>query len=78
MIDLSRAEYYEDRGIVEVRCAECGKVVEVPCTKKQWNELNAREKCIQDIMPDISPGIREMFMTGWCDDCFPSEEEEDI
>ena len=29
-----------------------------------------RTRPIQDILPDVNPGIREMFRSGWCDICF--------
>ena len=49
-----------------------------------YDELAAYElgkKLIQDAMPSLDAGHREMFMTGICPDCFsrimPPEEDED-
>lgn len=54
-------------------CRTCGKKVEIPVTTSQFDELmNWRQshKRISDIAPSLSAGLREMFISGICPDCW--------
>ena len=57
-------------GVISVYCKECGHCEEIPGTAEMYNAIVNRTMPIQDILPDVSPGIREMFRSGWCDICF--------
>lgn len=66
-----RGEYKD--GICTVKCTGCGKEFKIPMTQHQWDALGKGYGHIQDILPmgEYTPEQRELFMTGWCDECFP-------
>lgn len=52
-------------------CIYCGKRVEIQVTEEQAKELAApQRRHIQDILPNLEPGIREMFISGLCEYCY--------
>jgi hypothetical protein len=51
-------------------CTKCGKEYTIEATDKQLKMLHSGEYHIQDIFPDISPDIREIFISGICGKCF--------
>lgn len=54
-------------------CKTCGKKVEIPVTTTQFDELlNWRQspRKLTEIAPSLSAGLREMFISGICPDCW--------
>ena len=60
--------YDATNNMLHARCIECGETVSIPCTDMQYRRL-MREP-IQCVFPDVSPDIREIFISGICGDCF--------
>ena len=63
-------------------CACCGREIELPVTKDQFDRLSRAsqsDELIQDVAPDVAPEWREMFISGTCPECwdamFASDEE---
>jgi hypothetical protein len=48
----------------------CGKEFTIEATDDQLKMLQSGEYHIQEIFPYVSPDIRELFITGWCGECF--------
>jgi hypothetical protein len=73
-------EYDDELKCAIVRCVWCGKYYAVPMTQEQYRMIEDRTACIQNILPDHSPGERELFISGTCDKCwddmFSFDEEE--
>lgn len=63
---------------IGVHCTHCGQVVELPITEERLLSWDGRTH-IQDHFPELTPGQREMFLSGICPKCwdeiFPPEEE---
>lgn len=55
---------------VEMTCLFCHTSHVKLMTPAQLNELELREKPIQEILPDWSPNERELMISGTCGDCF--------
>ena len=55
---------------VSIKCNECGKEYKFDITKEQYNKYTSREGLIQDIFPEISSELREMFISRICPDCW--------
>lgn len=76
-----------DDGIVvlTLRCPQCKNTKEIQVTDDQYDRLCDGDGHIQDILPDLSPDDREMFLSGFCSKCWDSmfggpeedDEEED-
>lgn len=70
---MSRIVYDRANRCVRVRCSECGAEHSFKCNR-QIGELfesgDYRAYPIQQIIPNVSPDIREMFITGWCGKCW--------
>ena len=55
---------------IYIECAQCDKRFDFPVTPEQLNALDGLNKDIQDIFPELSPGERELFVSGMCGECF--------
>ena len=55
---------------VDIKCVSCGEVYHVHITPEQYHKICERKECIQDILPDVEPGIRELFISGICPECW--------
>lgn len=56
-----------------VTCKFCGKEKAVPMNDDQYERLgkfNRGEGHIQDLLPDVEPKWREMFISGMCPECW--------
>lgn len=54
-----------------VTCDDCGEPQRIRVTTEQAAELgNPNRRKIQEILPDIPPELRELFMTGICPKCW--------
>lgn len=62
--------YDENKNEIHINCTECGGEFIIPCTKEQAHDLRTRSKCIQNIFPDVSADMRELFLSGMCGKCF--------
>lgn len=52
-----------------IQCRRCRVDVDVPATEEQLAKWRGGE-LIQRAMPNLTPGEREMLITGLCDPCF--------
>ena len=53
-----------------IKCKECGKEYKFDITEEQYNKYISGEGLIQDIFPEISSELREMFISRICPDCW--------
>lgn len=54
----------------KLRCkAGCNRTIDVEVTQAQVDRWRGGE-LIQKAMPELSPGIRELFISGTCPDCW--------
>ena len=62
---------------VKVNCTQCNKEYIFDITLEQYQKYISGEDYIQNIFPEISPSLRELFISGICPDCwlkiFPKE-----
>ena len=68
---------------VNVPCSFCNAEYIIEMTVSQFNELQSpHRRHIQDIIPELAPEMRELFISGMCPKCwdklfsFENEEEE--
>ena len=68
---------------VNVPCGFCNAKYAIEMTTAQFNELQSpHRRHIQDIIPELAPEMRELFISGMCPKCwdklfsFENEEEE--
>ena len=68
---------------VTVPCSFCNAKYAIEMTAAQFNELQSpHRRHIQDIIPELAPEMRELFISGMCPKCwdklfsFKNEEEE--
>ncbi len=52
-----------------IKCRECNKDIDIPVTPEQYDNWR-KGMLIQNAMPNISPGKREMFITQICNWCW--------
>ena len=66
---------------VTVPCSFCNDEYTVEMTTSQFNELQSpHRRHIQDIIPELAPEMRELFISGMCPKCWDklfSFEDED-
>ena len=66
---------------VNVPCSFCGSKHIIEMTMAQFNELQSpHRRYIQDIIPELAPEMRELFISGMCPKCWDklfSFEDED-
>lgn len=67
---------------VTVPCSFCHTEYKVEMTAAQFNELqSSHRRHIQDIIPELAPEMRELFISGMCPKCwgklFSFEDEEE-
>ena len=55
---------------IQVNCKCCGHVEVIPASKRTYENIINRNGLIQNILPDVSADVREMFLTGWCGCCY--------
>ena len=68
---------------INVPCGFCNTNYEIEMTQGQFNEIMyPHRRHIQDIIPELAPEMRELFISGMCPKCwdklfsFENEEEE--
>lgn len=65
--------------ILKVTCIVCSKVYELPVYEEDYKKYMDRKCNCQDAFPYLTPGQRELLISGMCDSCFDNlfaEEEE--
>ena len=66
--------------IVKHTCRKCGKVYEFPVFVDDLEKYTTRQMNIQDALPYVSPGYRELMISHICpicwDELFGNDEEE--
>lgn len=69
-----------DKGNVGVHCPRCLAVTGLPITEEELLAWNPSEQYVQDAFPQLTPGQREVLLSGICEKCwneiFPEEDEE--
>lgn len=68
---------YVKRMTVGCVCPFCHKRQEVEVDTYKYILWNAGGLLIQDAFPELSPSERELLMTGICNKCWPSEDDDD-
>lgn len=73
-----------DEGLVHhgIKCRSCNETHWVDVTKDQLDKYNNKQGLIQDIFPELTPDLRELFVSKTCGDCWDEmfndiEEEEE-
>lgn len=67
-------------GNVGIECPRCHKVVSLPITEEELLAWNPKKEFVQDAFPKLTPGQREMLLSGLCEKCWIEifeENEED-
>lgn len=59
----------EGQDFVRLECQWCHTKVEHPVNLEHLENWRQGD-WIQDAMPELSPGIRELFISGTCDKCY--------
>lgn len=68
MFDPDRT--YKVRDELITSCIRCGHVEEILCNDEEWNNYVRREKCVQEIFPNVPSKTREMLVSGYCGICY--------
>lgn len=55
---------------IKVECQYCGNKYLLDISEDQYNKLVEGKELIQNIIPEVDPGIREIFISGVCPDCW--------
>lgn len=56
---------------IEIECPFCDHVSIVELTDEQYEAvMNRGSERIQDVIPDLSPSVRELFISGICSRCW--------
>lgn len=58
------------KSYISATCIECGEVTTIECTSDQYERYHKGEELIQNIFPEVSPAIRETFISHLCPDCW--------
>lgn len=69
------------KGNVGIECPHCHKVIKLPIKEEELLAWNPNEQFVQEAFPELTPGQREMLLSGLCEECwneiFSEEDEED-
>lgn len=66
----------QDTVIIPTRCPFCGTSNAVKVNRVDYLKWVEGMVC-QNAMPSLSASDRELLITGICNDCFPSDPEDD-
>lgn len=64
-------------GNVGIECPRCHKTVELPLKESELLAWNPNETFIQNQFPKLTPGQREMLLSGLCEKCWNEIFDED-
>ena len=62
--------YDAEKGCAKVWCTDCHEPYEVKMTEAQYHRILIGDGCIQNIIPEVSPDLRELFVSGMCGKCW--------
>ena len=69
-------------GNVGIECPRCHKTVELPLKEEELLAWNQNKTFVQNQFPKLTPGQREMLLSGLCEECwneiFSDEDGEDL
>lgn len=65
-----------DKLLAIIKCVSCGTKHTIEVTEEQIMKYK-RGALIQDVFPNMSAGLREMFITGICDNCFDAMDKDE-
>lgn len=54
----------------DIRCLHCDRVFRIQCDRSDLYAWMTGEKNIQNALPYLTAGERELLISGTCDDCF--------
>jgi len=60
----------ENKEIYSVKCIFCGKTVNLELYPSDVAKYESGEGLIQNIFPYLTPGEREILISGMCEECF--------
>lgn len=55
---------------VVAQCSMCGSQATIEMTEDQYKRWKNQEDLIQNIFPNMSSGVRELLISGVCENCF--------
>ena len=55
---------------LDLTCAHCGQLFIINVNKKDFNKYINHEKYIQDALPYLTAGERELILSKTCNDCY--------
>ena len=56
---------------IDIRCPLCGGISSAELRDEQYEAVDHRgRKRPQDVAPDLSPDVRELFISGICSRCW--------
>ena len=55
---------------LDLTCSHCGQLFIINVNKKDFNEYMNHEKYIQDALPYLTSGDRELILSKTCNDCY--------
>ena len=64
-------------GNVGIECPRCHKVVKLPLKESELLAWNPNETFVQNQFPKLTPGQREMLLSGLCEECWNEIFDED-
>lgn len=63
--------------VIAVKCRICDKQYFICANEERYIKWQHDEHFIQDLMPDLTPGERELLISGTCEICWNEMFEED-
>ena len=55
---------------LDLTCSHCGQLFIINVNKKDFNKYINHEEYIQDAMPYLTAGERELILSKTCNDCY--------
>ena len=55
---------------LDLTCSHCGQLFIINVNKKDFNEYMNHEKYIQDALPYLTSGDRELILSKTCNECY--------
>jgi len=61
--------------IIKQQCISCKKQIEIELSEKQYSQLkdwikSGYKEYVQVAIPTLKPEYRELFISGYCSECF--------
>lgn len=55
--------------LIEIQCWKCKEMHKIEVPMEGWQQYKAGESHVQDLFPDLSAPLREMFISRTCPTC---------